>query len=442
MKNSNIELTQLFLDRFQPGKDAVAVLSDWDIQLVSNSLPDIHVLKHLLYDGFSQSDFSRRDSSKIALINQTSFLMKELVYRYLTKVLDKNFITQSKTLFDQASAYRQLYNSVSGEIRDIENKPEFAAVHRSVKAEFEIFDPLLRDVYLMGDSTRILKEVGTKIRALYPEDVSRVPDLFGGGFSPEKRNNPFKLAGYEEMNRRREEAEALVEQMSDQELCLRLTRSFDVTGPAGTDTSRPVYGVKTVYAYVPLIMARLMNGWSFDNERVMNELSTQMTESTAKLLEITARLKRVHESRNDRQLGYIAERFGDGECAVFSVALHHITGFPVVVLEVAESNDPGLPVGFPRHAAIQISDDQFIDAYGLTNSAELNARFDCALRIDRQPNLNASIFDPAWSVSGDDNEDILEARGFAKQMLKIKGLEGQVAPAKRRRDYEYESSEP
>ena len=443
MSNSNIELTQLILDRHQPGKDALSVLAGWDMQLVRNTLPDVHLLKSMLYDGFSQSDFSRRDSSKVALINQTSFLMQELLCRYLTKVLGQGFITQSKSLFEQADAYRLLSGSVSNKIRDIEHKPEFSAARRSINAEFETFDPLLRDVYLMGESTRILKGVGTKIRALYDGQESQVPDIFGVGMAKQTRNNPFKIPAFEELTQRREQAQAMVEQMSDKELCLRLTRSFDNTGPAGIDVSSPVYGVKTVFAYVPLIMARLMNGWSFNNERVMNDLSTRMAESTTQLMAITARLDRVHEANHQRQMDYISDRFGDGECAVFAFALHQITEHPLVTLNVTQSDDPGLPVGFPRHAGVLLPGNQIMDASGLTDLETLSQKFGCKLRLETSPSMATSIFSPEWSEADVDHPEISEARKFAEKMLELRGLKDYVSPtAKRFRSYEQECYEP
>lgn len=443
MKNSNIELTQLFLDRHQPGNDAVAVLAGWDMQLVRNALPDIHLLKSMLYDGFSQSDFSRRDSNKIALINQTKFLMQELVYRYLTKVLGQQFITRSKALFDQADAYRLLSSSVSGKIRIIENQSEFSAAHRSVKADFETFDPLLRDVYLLGDSARILKEVGGKVRALYPENEFKIPDFFGEAVSQKNRHNPFKIPEFEALRQRREEAESMVEQMSDKELCLRLIRSFDNTGPAGIDVSSPVYGVKSVFAYVPLIMARLMNGWTFDNESVMNDLSSRMAESTARLMEIESRLLRVHEASNERQLNYISDRFGDGECAVFAFALHQVTGHLLVTLNVIQSDDPGLPAGFPRHAAVLLPGNHLMDATGLTDLESLSAKFGCKLQLETSPSMTTSIFSSEWSAPGRDHEDVSEARKFAESMLELRGLKEYVSPtAKRFRSYEQECYEP
>lgn len=437
MNGSNIELTQFLLDRYHPGNSAQSMLMRWDMALANNSMPDIHVLKLMLYDGFSQSSFDK--NPKRALIHQPDFMLNELMFRYIDKVLGHEFVKKSQPLFDQAYVYRDLSKDISSQIDKLKAKSGFSAMYNSSKTTFESFDPLLRDVYLLGDTSRILREVGGKTRELYfgAEQPSASP--FDEPGTP-TRSNPFKIPAFEDIKQRREHAQSMVEQMDDKELCLRLIRSFCDTSQVKIDPASPVYGVKTLYAYIPLVMNRLMEGWSYDNVREMEDLSARMIASTTQLLALKERIERVVQANDQRQVEYIAERFGDGECAIFAMALHQATGLPLVVFEIAKSHDPALPVGFPRHAAVQFGDDQYLDAYGLASLVDIKTRFSCKLRVQANPDVTKGVFEPQWQNFSDD--DISEARSFAGEMIKLKRIDVSLSHASRLRRHIDEGYEP
>lgn len=289
MANTHIELTQHILDRNQPGKDAKAVLAEWGVDLLRNERPDVLMLPAMLYDAFGQEDLSRpREKVMIELKNPT-FLMTEVVYRYLRDVLGQDFIDQSDKLFDQAQKFRLLHDSVSRNMGSIERDRAYHALHRDGEKVVQDTDALARQVYLMGDAKRILLSLGSrKIRPLYAKDEV----LLGMDGEPMKRSS-LRIPAFERIKVRVDAAHEAVDQMSNRELSIRLLRSLSATDIAKRDVERPAYGSKTVFAYAPIIIDRLMNNWSFDNKPVIDELSESMTLATEQLKAIKRRLDRI-----------------------------------------------------------------------------------------------------------------------------------------------------
>lgn len=125
------------------------------------------------------------------------------------------------------------------------------------------------------------------------------------------------------------------------------------------------------------------------------------------------------DSKADRlandQLDYIADRFGDGECGTFSQALSHITALHVVLFRSTSTTDIQCPPGFPRHAAIEIKPNEYLDATGIFNLQEAQERFGCSFRIDDTPDLSAYPFGL--------EEEWREVLSFAYEMLRLRKLE-------------------
>lgn len=289
MANTHIQFTQIILDRNQPGKDAKAVLAEWGVDLLRNERPDVLMLPAMLYDAFGQEDLSRpREKVMIELKNPT-FLMSEVVYRYLRDVLGPDFIDQTSKLFDQAQKFRILHDSVSRNMGSIERDRAYLALHRDGQKVVQDTDALARTVYLMGETKRILFSMGShKIKPLYAkEEVS-----LGLDGEPLKRSR-LRIPEFERIRVRVNAAHEAVDQMSNRELSIRLLRSLCNTDIAKRDVERPAYGSKTVFAYAPIIIDRLLNNWSFDNKPVIDELSESMTLATEQLKAIKRRLDRV-----------------------------------------------------------------------------------------------------------------------------------------------------
>lgn len=293
MATTHIEMTQQLLDQHQPGKNAREVLAQWKLDLLRNERSDIRLLTDLLYDAFAQTNLSKRVHEK-ADIQQPEFLLKELLFRYLTKALPADFVQQSSLVFDQAKAFRSLHDRANFDMKHAYRDPGMRVLHKDGVAILEKHDPLLQEVYLMGEARRILKDsAGEKVRSLYAatgKDVSGIPDILG---SPAKRENPFKLTMFEEIKERMAKSQALVDNMSDRELGIRLLRSFSGTHAAETAVELPVYGVKTAYAYVPMIIDRLTNGWEFDNKLEANTLIDKMTEASIEIQGLRNRFQRM-----------------------------------------------------------------------------------------------------------------------------------------------------
>jgi hypothetical protein len=424
MRKSNIELTQGLLDRIRPGKDAATVLSSWGIDILRNSRPDIRLLASLLYDGFGQADFNTRDSAQKGYINKTDFLMKEVLFRYLDKVLGPEFIERSTQLFDQAEELVKQYRQVKASLESFEKKSGFAALRQGANVTIQPIAKLVNDVYLIGEAKRILRDsAGQKARELYHQPKSMIPNPDVDDYHVSKQWSR-RIPALEAIGQKMDEAQEKMDLMDDQELSIRLLRSFSTTRVAEYDTEYPVYGIKTMYAYMPLVIDRLLNGWTFDNKADMDDLAVSMDDASTQLKALQARLQRMHEADCQRQVEYVADRYGDGECAVFAVALNQITDLPVVVFNVAgNSNDPGLPEGFTRHAAVQVDQDQYLDACGTSSLADICARLGCQLTVIPDPQLKTSSFELEWTTSKFDNEDIITARDHAKEMLKLRGLE-------------------
>lgn len=414
MKKSNIEITQFLLDRSLPGRDAVTELSNWGIDILRNTRNDVRLLTSVLYDGFGQANFTTRDDVQKGYINKTDFLMKEVLFRYLSKVLGHEFIERSGQVFQQAADLVNLNLRVKHALSAFEKKDGFDTLRQGANATLESIAPLINDVYLMGEAKRLLNgEAGSRVRELYYPTPSQPP----------YSERSVRFPAFEAIGKKMDDAQKILDLMDDQELTLRLLRSFSATKMAEYDTKYPVYGVKTIYAYMPLIVDRLLNGWTYDNQSVMDDLAVSMDEASSRLIALQGRLERMHQADCERQVDYLAERYGDGECAVFAVALNQITDLPVVVFNVTgESNDPALPVGFPRHAAVQAGPDQYLDGCGLSSLKDISTRLGCQLSVKADEKHTAPFFESDWVSSAFDNPDIIEARAHAKEMLQLRDL--------------------
>lgn len=295
MAHSNVEITQRLLDRYQPGKDAKTVLAKWDLGQSRSTTPDVVILSDILYDAFAQSRLRGRPQSPNIDIVDPSFLLKELIYRYLKDVLGTEFIAQSRALFDQAKSYRQLSSHVTSDMRRIERDRSFQVLHKDGGQVLEANDQLLQKVYIMGDAKRLLHDsLGHKVRDLYFGDEGHgIAGIPGLGASGKHRENPFRIPMLEDIRKRLEDAQATVEGMGNKELSVRLLRSFGDASVVKNDVEYPVYGVSTIYAYAPIIIDRLLNGWSFDNKPTIDRLAEQMTSATADLRAIKSRFDRL-----------------------------------------------------------------------------------------------------------------------------------------------------
>jgi hypothetical protein len=249
------------------------------------------ILSNLLHDGFAQTERAVRTPRPAVDIMEPSFLLKELLYRYLTEVLDPEFISHSRVLFDQAYTYRLLSLQVAKDVRKIMREKTFLSLQKDGAKAIEKNEKLGWDVYFMGDANRLLHEtLGHKIRDLYfSGEVQYVP-----GIGAVKRTlNPAKIEVFEGIRKSQEESLAVIEQMNNKELCLRLLRSFEDTHEAKHQGEPPIYGVKTIFAYAPILIDRLLNGWSFDNKSMIETLSDHLTSATAELQAIKARFDRL-----------------------------------------------------------------------------------------------------------------------------------------------------
>ncbi|MBD8615428.1 MULTISPECIES: hypothetical protein [Pseudomonas] len=118
------------------------------------------------------------------------------------------------------------------------------------------------------------------------------------------------------------------------------------------------------------------------------------------------------------QLSYILDRYLDGECASFAQALATISSLPVVVFRL-ERDHGFYTAGFPRHAAVRVEQDLYLDASGLFSLKQAKGRFEAPLVVDNAPDLSASPFDREWPLL----EEHGEALDHADQMLALRGLE-------------------
>jgi hypothetical protein len=291
MANTHVEFTQHLLDGHHPGKEAKLVLAEFGLDLLRNDRPDILLLPSMLYDAFGQAKIRSKDSDKI-MLNDPSFLLKELLYRHVKNNLGEAFVQQSGKLFDQASTYRLNEAEISRAVREIKRHKGYQAIHRDGEALIQDLDELTRKVYLMGDAKRIIFDIGHRqLRPLYNLEVKGILNSLGD--SSERRENPFRIPALEEIRKRLDDAYSAVDQMPDRELCIRTIRSLGKATIAERAVDLPVYGVKTVYAYAPIIMDRVLNGWSFDNQPVIDDLSEQMSQATAKLKSMKQRFDRL-----------------------------------------------------------------------------------------------------------------------------------------------------
>lgn len=133
-------------------------------------------------------------------------------------------------------------------------------------------------------------------------------------------------------------------------------------------------------------------------------------------------------SHDDTNLGYIEDRYGDGECGVFAQALHGMTGLPVVLFRIdGDQYGPSLPHGFPRHAAVRFGDGSYLDAFGTSTLAEESERFGVKLRVDHAPRMEAYPFGSAPGQGGHVPYEFSEAETHALEMLFLRGEDGLVS---------------
>lgn len=291
MLHSNVEITQQLLDRFQPGKDAKAVLANWKLGSSRNVTPDVIILSNLLHDGFVQSTRGLRTPRPAVDIMEPSFLLKELLYRYLRDVLDPEFITQSRVLFDQANIYQKLSLQVAKDVRKIMREKSFLSLQKDAGKAIEKNEKLGWDVYFMGDANRILHEtLGHKIQELFFADEAQDVAVT---LATKHQVQSDKIKLFEATRKSQEETLAVIEQMDNKELCVRLLRSFEDTREVKYHDEPPIHGVKTIFAYAPILIDRVLNGWSFDNKSMIDELSKELIGATAELQAIKARFDRL-----------------------------------------------------------------------------------------------------------------------------------------------------
>ena len=291
MLHSNVEITQQLLDRFQPGKDAKAVLANWKLGSSRNVTPDVIILSNLLHDGFAQSTRGVRTPRPAVDIMEPSFLLKELLYRYIRDVLGAEFITQSRGLFDQANTYQKLSLQVAKDVRKIMREKSFLSLQKDGAKAIDKNEKLGWDVYFMGDANRALYErLGDRIRELYfggeAQDLAVIR-------AARHQVHQDKIPVFEEIRKSQKASLAVIEQMDSKELCVRLLRSFEDTREVKNYDELNAYGVKTIFAYAPILIDRVLNGWSFDNKSMMDELSEQLTGATAELQAVKARFDRL-----------------------------------------------------------------------------------------------------------------------------------------------------
>lgn len=140
-----------------------------------------------------------------------------------------------------------------------------------------------------------------------------------------------------------------------------------------------------------------------------------MTESGLPSWELTLA---SNEQAGQWQIDYIVDRYLDGECASFSQALSTITGLKIVLFRYERAHG-FCTKGFPRHAAVQIEQDLFLDASGTFNLKQAMGRFEAPLVVDVAPDLGVSPFEQNWLSEADH----LEVLDHAQQMLALRKLE-------------------
>lgn len=124
----------------------------------------------------------------------------------------------------------------------------------------------------------------------------------------------------------------------------------------------------------------------------------------------------------DYQLEYLVDRYGDGECGIFALAMSQLTGLPVVLFRMNGDHGLSMPDRWPRHAAVSLKDGRFLDAEGISWLPEIAARFDASMRVDRDPSLTAFPFESGPGHKHFNEEEWFEAEMHALELLHLRGL--------------------
>lgn len=124
----------------------------------------------------------------------------------------------------------------------------------------------------------------------------------------------------------------------------------------------------------------------------------------------------------DLDLEYIVDRYGEGECGTFAVALSAITKLPIVLFRLQGQHDLHLPDRWPRHAAVEVKRGVFLDASGLVKLEDLRERYSARLFVDREPNLARYPFEGGPGQTLFNDEEWTEAETHALNMMRCRGL--------------------
>lgn len=130
-------------------------------------------------------------------------------------------------------------------------------------------------------------------------------------------------------------------------------------------------------------------------------------------------------------LSYVEDRFGDGECGPFAQALHSLTDLPLVLFRIdGRDYGPSTPDHFPRHAAVRLADDAFLDAFGIRTLRQVSEAFDMRLKLDLCPDPARYPFESGPGQQYYDASDFSDVASHALAMLFAKGLATLVSDEK------------
>lgn len=260
------------------------------------SVPNVVLLARMMLDGFKHVDLSTYAANKVdrGSVQDPGRILKEIIGRFIRQSTDSEFIDLSKELFRVSFSFDRAKDQLKGMIFKVERSGGMSSFSKRRIAEIAdrkdlfIDAPFMMDAYCLGQSLETIKSSGNPLRDMYFE-----------------KNKSSLLASIPEIRKISEKmsyTNALFQDMSDKELCLRTIRLLSGIKGNLKDMEKPVYGTSTIIGYAPEMMERLFNPVLGRDRQDMENMMTRIKELTIEVKREASRIKVIFQAESESNL--------------------------------------------------------------------------------------------------------------------------------------------
>lgn len=260
---NQIDITQRILDRRHPKLTAGNLLANIDPGILGGAMPDIHLLSKVLYDGFSQTRMDLEGDTQRNYINAPETLFAHVIRRYIERSTGGRFVEASTPIFDKCEKADKELGWLKFELNKVDKNLSLKLACTAIRSEIEPHKEFLNKTWLMSVSRQTIANMNCNIlRKHYNPDYK---ESTGRGFK--------LLPSLHKIRIEIDDATARLNEMTDVELCHRAIRAIERMDLGTRDPEQPVYGIKTMYSYMPTIIERLFVPSKLDNDAIHAELN-------------------------------------------------------------------------------------------------------------------------------------------------------------------------